>query len=573
MSRHYSQYDPLSAQMAQMTMSGPGVVNFRQDQDYNQIVQYHRQCGQLFTDHAFPASNALLDDFDGRRSSSRHHRRNIEWLRPHDICKRLRCGKEPQMFVLNTTHRSATMQNKYVDRFDINQGELGNCWFLAALATLAENERVFTNVVPEPMSQTFDFRAGYCGVFRFRFFRFGHWVEVVIDDLLPTRGGELVFLKSNDKNEFWSALLEKAYAKLHGSYKALEGGLTLEAAVDFTGGIPEMIDLTEIDRMKRAGIFHAMVMASNRDAFLGCAINARKAGEASRMGLQSRHAYTITKAKEINVCGRPVQLVRIRNPHGNNREWNGAWSDRDATNWNMVSPQDKFELLPESRSDGEFCMTFRDFLEYFGDLEMCHLTADDSGKRFQASEFRGCWQLGVSDGGCGNDGFHSYAKNPQFFIDLTDPDPYDAEDKCPVIISLAQKQTKRKAELAIGFKLYKCKNSSTTRVDEHYMRKNNSYARSDHFINMREVSKRLHLPPGRYCIIPSTFEPGKAGEFILRVFIEQNWANASSGGGGGQAYGQQQQQYSQQQYPQQHYPQHQPPVDPYQQSYQRYRKS
>ncbi|MEQ2189157.1 Calpain-9, partial [Xenoophorus captivus] len=286
----------------QSTLSGRGsgstqVVNTQWDgKSYEQLRQECLQKGVLFEDPDFPATGASL-------FFSQSVPVQIEWKRPPEICD------NPKFIVGGA------------DRTDICQGQLGDCWLLAAIASLTMKKEALARVVPH--NQSFDH--GYAGIFHFQFWQHNQWLDVVVDDKLPTVRNQLIMLHSASNNEFWSALLEKAYAKIHGSYESLKGGSTMEAMEDFTGGVGEMYETKKAPE----DLFTIMKKALDRGSLMGCSIDITSSAESeakTSTGLVKGHAYSITGLEEVHVRGQKVKLIRIRNPWGQ-VEWNGCWSD------------------------------------------------------------------------------------------------------------------------------------------------------------------------------------------------------------------------------------------------------
>jgi hypothetical protein len=167
---------------------------------------------------------------------------------------------------------------------------------------------------------------------------------VIIDDRIPVFGfgknkeGKPYFARCRDPNELWVTLLEKAYAKLHGSYESLIGGFIDVALNDLTGLCSEQIIMKDgfpgfaedpfapaKPQQKRGDPFwEKLLRYKESGTLMGCSIQPSPSGDrnvaaesSAGNGLYFKHAYALVDAGEIKtINGESARLVKLRNPWG-----------------------------------------------------------------------------------------------------------------------------------------------------------------------------------------------------------------------------------------------------------------
>ncbi|RLW06951.1 hypothetical protein DV515_00004125, partial [Chloebia gouldiae] len=458
-------------------------------------------CACNVPDDTFPAHISSI----GTGALLKKLPRNLQWKRPHAL------HKSPVFYAANRK------------QLDLCQGLVENCWFLAALGALTFHQDILAAVVPQNQS----FERKYAGIFHFRFWHFGEWVDVVVDDRLPVNeAGELLFVSSVYKNVFWGALLEKAYAKLYGSYEDLQIGQVSEALVDFTGGVNTRIKLAEAP----PDLWDILTRATYSTSLMGCQTHLGTT-KVLKNGLVAGHAYTVTGIRRVTCQYGPENLLRLRNPWGK-IEWKGDWSD-SSYKWELLSPKEKI-LLRKKKDDGEFWMSLRDFKIHFVDLVICKLTPDlmsqEDGKKWMYSLKSGRWVKGSTAGGSLGFCKGNFWMNPQYWLNvLPVEDSKKSPNTCSVVISLMQKHStkhrNRAPHLFIGFLLYKVGlqyQESNKKLPPGFFTRHQPVNKHQVFLDEREVTYDFHLEPCVYVIVPSTLEPQQEAEFILRVFSRKH---------------------------------------------------
>ncbi|CAF1481925.1 unnamed protein product, partial [Adineta steineri] len=477
------------------------------DQDYETLIERHN-ARHLFKDQTFGNKKSSL----GYTPQFLEKFRDVIWKRPYEICE------NPQ-FIVNGA-------NKH----DPDQGRLGNCWFIAAVSLITQNRIVFERVCPD---QTFN-QGFYAGII------FGYiWIDIVVDDYLPTVDDHLILCRNKqEEHEFWIALLEKAYAKLYGSYESLKGGIITEALVDMTGGIGELFYMEDI--MNNDLFWQTINTALNHGAMIGCSSLKGKTEHESRFsnGLIGKHAYAVTDATVLK-CedGEVVKLVCCRNPWGTKDEWIGDWCDRDEINWNRVHWKKRQELY-HKKPDGEFWISYFDWLSNFRKVGICHLLpgllesrSNDRSKNYipwHQAQYNGNWTTGPPASGRRNFEIEDFLKDPQYLIDVAKMDSDHDDGLCTVICTCLQKHTRQTggqgAENYIRLQLYRIKDAvvDTRKIqdDKFYLTDLKRQRNEESSTGRREVTVTFRVKPGYYILIPSIRDKDRKGEFFIRIFTE-----------------------------------------------------
>lgn len=490
------------------------------EQQEDDIIRFCKENRCLFEDESFPAGppslyndSSIIPDYDKGMGCE-------QWVRPKDI------AENPVLF------------SNGISPGDVQQGALGDCWFLGSLCCLATNpqllERLFVNT-----EHILDYGFVTC-----QFFKNGNWQQVIIDTRIPYNSayGSPIYGHCKDPNEMWLPLIEKAYAKLHKTYEGLNGGKMTDAMVDLTGEASEKYNLRDakIAPMVENGELWSMMMRYFRQgSLLGCANNVKgEEGEQNEEmggdGIWNNHAYGIMDIRDIKA----LKLIRIRNPWGEG-EWKGTFGDEDEE-WDKHRGL-KDELNYEFGKDGTWWMAFEDWVKHYNRLFIGRIFPD----KWQKFSIDGKWE-GKTAGGpppmqidrdeevaehIKMDSDDKWFNNPQYRLTI--------KKKTHIFISLMQVDQKLSGlpYLPCNFLVIKT-NDKKNRIWE--KDKDDIIATAAEGIQriaQREISKDiiLELPEGKkeahFIIVPNlevegkkleseTLKKNKGRQFWLRVFSQ-----------------------------------------------------
>ena len=341
-----------------------------------------------------------------------------------------------------------------------------------------------------------------CGAFQVNYFKDGYVETVIVDDYFPVSqiDGKWAFAKGQDGKELWPVVLEKAYAKLYGSFANIEAGKVQYALQDMTdNGFPESCDL-KVESANINAFWEKLKSLRRHGALMGAGTPENALGDKAinEMGIVQGHAYGVLDVAEVD----GQRLVQIRNPHGHGgSEWKGDWCD-GSEKWNERM---KNKLNFSDKEDGVFWMDVLDFVQQYATLSVCRILKEEDGWK----------EIKINDEWIGKSAEGLPTKtnpnarldfNPQYEIKVTKP--------CDGFVMLKQmdKVNMFKGKHSIFFMVSKLNGQRIKKVDKSVI-----VCRSGNPINFNIVTSECDFDrtvsyPYKFTLMLANGENGAAGE-------------------------------------------------------------
>jgi hypothetical protein len=259
-----------------------------------------------------------------------------------------------------------------VDFKQMKQGELGDCYFLAALVAIAHNHKdIIRNMFRDGSLLT-----GDNPVYTTEWMINGRKSMVATNDKVPTNADtdEPWFAKGK-KQAWWPTILEKAWAKIFGDYKTTESGKISEAFKAITQAPVEVVSHDTI--LERHGSqdehWQKLLQWSQKKFPMGTSVSSR----GNSIGIANGHAYALLEAYEHG--GKHSRRLKIYNPHGSDG-YNGVLANEKAMLVETVKSGNSNKYFgappPDSNDiagDGSFSVTFEEFLHNFYEVRVAQV--------------------------------------------------------------------------------------------------------------------------------------------------------------------------------------------------------
>lgn len=417
------------------------------------VIKEYLATGRQHTDRDFPRGESSL--WLGIAQPPSWAPNVFAWRRPTELVV-----DEPIAFAPQWT----------VDQVRLGSG-FDNDWVMSALSLVSLRPAWLARVARGGYDPTY-------GIAQFSFFKNGQWHAVTIDDYLPVDNlNELSFSSSaTRRNDFFIPLFEKAYAKFHRCYEALDGrvgsalGLTTqfrEALMDLTGGLCWVYDVqeplegtedpvhgpfnttssapptmaAEAQSLDAASLWTLLKTFQDEDRIMGLCLHKDSINslEKQHVGIVRDRLYAVADVRSVE--GR--QLVKLQQFWPENdavRPFCGKW----ATGSSLWTPlmQHVVDYKPSSRA---VWMSLEEVQYYFSSLYVI--------KKYQhATYIEGGFSPEHAGGPIQND---TWVENPQYTLDLLRDGEEAALQPLTVTVGIHQRDGRvtltREAETSLSY--------------------------------------------------------------------------------------------------------------------------